>query len=48
MPYQILAEANFLVNLTEKAVGVELAMSIKEKIFKTKAGIQIFEEMYGI
>ena len=47
-PYQILTEANFLVNINEDTFSVELAKSVKEKIFKTKSGIKMFEEMYNV
>ena len=38
MDYQILVEADFLVNIFEDNMNVEQIKSIKEKIFKTKTG----------
>ncbi len=44
--YQILVEADFLVNIYEDMLSQEAILSIKEKIFKTKEGIRLLEEMY--
>lgn len=46
-PYQILIEADFLVNIYDEHISPELAKSVKEKIFKTKSGIRMFEDLYG-
>ncbi len=46
-PYRILVEADFLVNIYEDHISMELAKNIKEKIFRTESGIKMFEEMYG-
>ena len=47
-PFRILVEADFLVNIYEEHISMELAKNIKEKIFHTESGIKMFEEMYGI
>lgn len=44
--YQILVEADFLVNIYEDEIKEHSINSIKEKIFKTKAGIKILEDLY--
>ena len=45
-PYRILVEADFLANIYDDHISAELAKNIKEKIFRTKSGIKMFEEMY--
>ncbi|MDD6847391.1 MAG: HD domain-containing protein [Oscillospiraceae bacterium] len=47
-PYRILVEADFLVNIYEEHISMELAKNVKEKIFRTESGIKMFEEMYDI
>lgn len=47
-PHRILVEADFLVNIYEEHISMELAKNVKEKIFRTKSGIKIFEDMYGV
>ena len=44
--YQILVEADFLVNIYEDAINKDSIKSIKEKIFKTKSGIKILNDLY--
>lgn len=44
--YQILIESDFLVNIFEDNIESEQVESIKNKYFKTKAGIQFFNNMY--
>lgn len=44
--YQILVEADFLVNISEDAMSAEAIESIKEKIFKTKTGSTFLAEIY--
>lgn len=46
-PYQILIEADFLVNIYDEHISAELAKNVKEKIFRTKSGIQMFDDLYG-
>lgn len=45
-PYRILVEADFLVNIYEDHISMELAKNVKEKLFRTKSGIKMFEDMY--
>ena len=44
--YQILVEADFLVNIFEDEINKDSIKSIKEKIFKTKSGIKILNDLY--
>ena len=44
--YQILVEADFLVNIYEDEIPIDSIKSIKEKIFKTKSGTKILEDLY--
>ena len=47
MDYQILIEADFLVNLFEDDLSDREIQNVYERIFKTKTGKQLFCEMYG-
>ena len=44
--YQILIEADFLVNIFEDGLSKEQARNIEEKYFKTAYGKQLLETMY--
>lgn len=44
--YQILIEADFLVNIYEDELKVSQIQSIKEKYFKTKSGINFLTRLY--
>ena len=44
--YQIVVEADFLVNIFEEKINKEQIKYIKNKIFKTKTGTQLLEKMY--
>lgn len=46
MDYQILVEADFLVNLYEDGVSGEAVKRAGEKIFRTKSGTDILETMF--
>ena len=46
MDYQILVEADFLVNLYEDDMPQSAAARVRDHIFKTKAGIQLLEDMF--
>lgn len=46
LDYQILVEADFLVNTYEGEMAQEAIRSVKEKIFRTETGIRFLEEMY--
>ena len=44
--YQILIEADFLVNIYEENIGKEQIKLIRDKYFKTKTGIEFLIKMY--
>lgn len=44
--YQILVEADFLVNIAEDHLPIETIKKIKEKIFKTNTGNSYLENLY--
>ena len=44
--YQILVEADFLVNLAEEQSSKETIESVKGKIFKTKTGIWLINKIF--
>ena len=46
LDYQILVEADFLVNIYEGEVGKDQIKSINDKIFKTKTGKEFLETMF--
>lgn len=48
MDYQILVEADFLVNLYEDSVEKAAVSAALEHIFKTASGRRICQEMFGI
>ena len=46
--YQILVEADYLVNLYEDGLPIENVKTALEKIFKTASGIRLCKLMFGI
>lgn len=44
--YQILIEADFIINIFEDSIAKEKVEIIKNKYFKTKAGMEFIESMY--
>lgn len=44
--YQILVEADFLVNIYEDEIKQDSIISIKDKYFKTKSGTNFLEKLY--
>lgn len=48
MDYQILIEADFLVNLYEDQEPNSAVQTVRETIFRTKSGIKLLDEMFGI
>ncbi|MCI6008019.1 HD domain-containing protein [Oscillospiraceae bacterium LCP25S3_E10] len=46
--YQILIEADFLVNAYEDNLSKAAILNIKNKIFKTKTGTNILKQLYGV
>lgn len=48
MDYQILLEADFLVNACEDGLSADAIASSKKNLFKTSTGLQILKNLYGI
>lgn len=48
MDYQILVEADFLVNIMEDNLSKEAALNVYNRIFKTACGKKICLEMFGL
>ena len=48
MDYQILVEADFLVNLFEHGDDAETQAEVYRRIFKTEGGKQLFQAMFAI
>ncbi|URA09229.1 HD domain-containing protein [Thermospira aquatica] len=46
LDFQILVEADFLVNIFEDCLPKESIFNIKDKIFKTECSIKLLEKMY--
>lgn len=46
LDYQILVEADFIVNIYEDNINIESIKSVREKIFKTKTGTEILDNLY--
>lgn len=46
--YQILVEADFLVNIYEDGESKKSAQTVLNKIFKTEAGKKLMTDMYGL
>lgn len=46
--YQILVEADFLVNLYEDGASIDVVEKTMERIFRTKTGIAICKKQFGI
>ena len=44
--FQILVEADFLVNIFEDDMSRKSILNVKEKIFRTDSGIRLLDEMY--
>ena len=45
--YQILVEADFLVNLDEGGASADAKKQTREKIFRTRAGLAIFDRLFA-
>ena len=48
MDYQILVEADFLVNIHEGKIQKDIIKSVRENIFKTKSGIEVLDLMFDL
>ena len=46
--YQILVEADFLVNILEDGLAKEAALQAYQNIFKTESGKNICQEMFAL
>ena len=46
--YQILIEADFLVNLYEDQENEEAIRAVRKNIFRTKSGLKMLDEMFNI
>lgn len=46
LDFQILVEADFLVNVFEDGIKKDDILVIRDRIFKTKAGTELLESMY--
>ena len=44
--FQIMVEADFLVNIFEHAMDIKAIAGIKEELFKTKTGKRLLEQLY--
>lgn len=44
--FQILVEADFLVNIYEDEMDEKMVRSVKEKYFKTNTGLQLLDSMF--
>jgi hypothetical protein len=47
LDYQILVEADILVNIYEDNISKDILHSIKNNIFKTKSGIELLNQLYS-
>ncbi len=48
LDYQILVEADFLVNAFEDSMRPEAMLAFKHKVFKTQTGIALLQTLYGV
>ncbi len=48
MDYQILVEADFLVNLYEDGSSLDTIKNVRRKLFKTAAGKNLLDDMFGL
>ena len=46
LDYQILLEADFLVNADESHLGRESIEKMRDKVYRTDTGIRLLESMY--
>lgn len=48
LDWQILLEADFLVNAYEDGLGKDAVRSFRDKVFTTKTGIKLANDMFGL
>ncbi len=46
--FQILVEADFIVNIYEDGISIDSIKTIKNKYIKTETGSKLIESMYGV
>lgn len=46
VPYQILVEADFIVNIFEDNMNTDSVRSVRKKIFRTRTGREILDRLY--
>ena len=46
LDYQILVEADFLVNAFEDEMDADAILTVREKIFRTKMGVELIDTLY--
>lgn len=46
LDYQILVEADFLVNAFEDEMDADAIQTVREKIFRTKTGVELIDTLY--
>lgn len=48
LDYQILVEADFLVNTFEESSSIDSIKTVRERIFKTESGKQMLDNLYAL
>lgn len=48
LDYQILVEADFLVNAYEDNLSKDAVLTVRDKLFKTKTGIKMINNIFGL
>ncbi|MCD7842327.1 MAG: phosphohydrolase, partial [Lachnospiraceae bacterium] len=48
MDYQVLLEADFLVNADESQARRDQIVRFRDRVYRTKTGIQLLNEIYGL
>lgn len=48
LDYQIMLEADFLVNAEESSLSGEAIASFRKRVFRTEAGRHLLDEMYPV
>ncbi len=47
LDYQILVEADFLVNIDEDGMSGDAVMAVRERIFRTQTGLSLLQSLFG-
>ena len=48
MDYQILLEADFLVNADESAMKEDAIRAFRDKVFRTKTGLALLQDLFPV